>query len=118
MRRLTVVQLLPALHSGGVERSTLEIAAALVAAGYSAPASEGGQVQIRSTNTLSAALNGIWEAAMTDAQKTGAVSWALSVPDVAGMAAQLDKPPARRAAPPAPTVVPDADGWVKKKRAQ
>ncbi len=30
MRRLTVVQLLPALHSGGVERSTLEIAAALV----------------------------------------------------------------------------------------
>lgn len=34
MRRLTVVQLLPALHSGGVERSTLEIAAALVAAGH------------------------------------------------------------------------------------
>jgi glycosyltransferase involved in cell wall biosynthesis len=33
-RRLTVVQLLPALHSGGVERSTLEIAAALVAAGH------------------------------------------------------------------------------------
>ena len=32
--RLTVVQLLPALHSGGVERSTLEIAAALVAAGH------------------------------------------------------------------------------------
>jgi len=36
MRRLTVVQLLPALHSGGVERSTLEIAAALVAAGHRA----------------------------------------------------------------------------------
>ncbi|MCC7247423.1 MAG: glycosyltransferase [Lysobacter sp.] len=36
MRRLTVVQLLPALHSGGVERSTLEIADALVRAGYRA----------------------------------------------------------------------------------
>lgn len=34
VRRLTIVQLLPALHSGGVERSTLEIAAALVAAGH------------------------------------------------------------------------------------
>jgi glycosyltransferase involved in cell wall biosynthesis len=34
LRRLTVVQLLPALHAGGVERSTLEIAAALVAAGH------------------------------------------------------------------------------------
>lgn len=34
MRRLTVVQLLPALHSGGVERSTLEIGRALVAAGH------------------------------------------------------------------------------------
>ncbi|WP_028770535.1 glycosyltransferase [Silanimonas lenta] len=33
-RRLTVVQLLPALDSGGVERSTLEIAEALVAAGH------------------------------------------------------------------------------------
>ncbi|KAF1705734.1 glycosyltransferase [Pseudoxanthomonas suwonensis] len=36
MRRLTVVQLLPALESGGVERSTLEIAAALVASGHRA----------------------------------------------------------------------------------
>lgn len=36
MRRLTVVQLLPALQSGGVERSTLEIAAALVARGHRA----------------------------------------------------------------------------------
>lgn len=35
-RRLTVVQLLPALESGGVERSTLEIAAALTAAGHRA----------------------------------------------------------------------------------
>ena len=33
MRRLTVVQLLPALDAGGVERSTLEIAEALVRAG-------------------------------------------------------------------------------------
>jgi len=36
MRRLTVVQLLPALESGGVERSTLEIAQALVGAGHRA----------------------------------------------------------------------------------
>ena len=33
---LTVVQLLPALESGGVERSTLEIAQALVGAGHRA----------------------------------------------------------------------------------
>ncbi len=33
-RRLTVVQLLPALNSGGVERAALEIGAALVAAGH------------------------------------------------------------------------------------
>ncbi len=36
MRRLTVIQLLPALDAGGVERSTLEIAAALVRAGHRA----------------------------------------------------------------------------------
>lgn len=36
MRPLTVVQLLPALDSGGVERSTLEIADALVRAGHRA----------------------------------------------------------------------------------
>ncbi len=36
MHRLTVVQLLPALQSGGVERSTLEIAEALVQAGHRA----------------------------------------------------------------------------------
>ena len=35
-RRLTVVQLLPALESGGVERSTLEVAQALVDAGHRA----------------------------------------------------------------------------------
>jgi glycosyltransferase involved in cell wall biosynthesis len=34
MRRMTVVQLLPALGSGGVERSTLEVGTALVAAGH------------------------------------------------------------------------------------
>lgn len=36
MRRLTVVQLLPALDAGGVERSTLEIAEALVGGGHRA----------------------------------------------------------------------------------
>ncbi|RXR04227.1 glycosyltransferase [Pseudoxanthomonas composti] len=36
MRPLTIVQLLPALESGGVERSTLEIAQALVQAGHTA----------------------------------------------------------------------------------
>ena len=36
MRRLTVVQLLPALEAGGVERSTLEIAEALLRAGHRA----------------------------------------------------------------------------------
>lgn len=36
MRRLTVIQLLPALESGGVERSTIEIAEALVRAGHRA----------------------------------------------------------------------------------
>src|SRR5690606_29100826 len=35
-RRLTVVQLLPALESGGVERSTIEVAAALADAGHRA----------------------------------------------------------------------------------
>ncbi len=45
MRRLTVLQLLPALESGGVERSTLEIARALVAAGPpSRVASAGGRL--------------------------------------------------------------------------
>lgn len=44
-RPLTVVQLLPALHSGGVERSTLEIARALVAAGHrSVVVSAGGRL--------------------------------------------------------------------------
>lgn len=43
--RLTVVQLLPALHSGGVERSTLEIGRALVAAGHrSVVVSAGGRL--------------------------------------------------------------------------
>jgi glycosyltransferase involved in cell wall biosynthesis len=45
MRRLTVVQLLPALEAGGVERSTLEIAEALVRAGHRAiVVSKGGRL--------------------------------------------------------------------------
>jgi len=44
-RRLTVVQMLPALEGGGVERGTLEIAEALVAAGHRAiVVSEGGRL--------------------------------------------------------------------------
>ena len=42
MPRLTVVQLLPALHAGGVEQSTLEIAQALVAHGHRAVVISGG----------------------------------------------------------------------------
>src|SRR5258708_16576577 len=45
-RRLTVVQLLPALNAGGVERSVLEIGRALVAAGHrSIVISAGGRLQ-------------------------------------------------------------------------
>ncbi len=45
MRRLTVVQLLPALEAGGVERSTLEIADALVRDGHRAiVVSKGGRL--------------------------------------------------------------------------
>jgi glycosyltransferase involved in cell wall biosynthesis len=45
LRRLTVVQLLPALDSGGVERSTLEHAAALAKAGHrSVVVSSGGRL--------------------------------------------------------------------------
>ena len=45
MRTLTVLQLLPALSSGGVERSTLETAAALVRAGHrSVVVSAGGRL--------------------------------------------------------------------------
>ena len=45
LRPLCVVQLLPALDSGGVERSTLEIASALIAAGHRAiVVSEGGRL--------------------------------------------------------------------------
>jgi len=44
-KTLTVVQTLPALHSGGVERGTLEIARALVAAGHrSIVVSSGGRL--------------------------------------------------------------------------
>ncbi|MEO8670662.1 MAG: glycosyltransferase [Tahibacter sp.] len=41
-RRLTVLQLLPALETGGVERSTLEVGAALVAAGHRSVVVSGG----------------------------------------------------------------------------
>ncbi|MFQ3215748.1 glycosyltransferase [Paraperlucidibaca sp.] len=45
MKKLTVLQTLPALHSGGVERGTLEIARALVAAGHrSIVVSNGGRL--------------------------------------------------------------------------
>ncbi len=45
---LTVVQLIPALHNGGAERSTLEIARALVAAGHrSVVVSAGGRLVAR-----------------------------------------------------------------------
>ncbi|MET0937537.1 MAG: glycosyltransferase [Luteibacter sp.] len=44
-RTMTVVQLIPALHSGGAERSTLEIGRALVAAGHrSVVVSAGGRL--------------------------------------------------------------------------
>ena len=43
--QLTILQILPALHSGGVERGTLEIARALVAAGHrSIVVSNGGRL--------------------------------------------------------------------------
>lgn len=46
MRRLTVVQLLPALHAGGVERSTIEIARTLVQQGHRAVVvSAGGRLE-------------------------------------------------------------------------
>jgi len=45
MKKLTVLQVLPALDSGGVERGTLEIARALVAAGHrSLVVSRGGRL--------------------------------------------------------------------------
>ena len=60
MRRLTVVQLLPALESGGVERSTLEIADALVRAGHRAiVVSAGGRLEpaLRATGAEHVALD-------------------------------------------------------------
>ncbi|MBB1473639.1 glycosyltransferase [Luteimonas sp. MC1782] len=54
-RPLTVLQVLPALESGGVERSTIEIAAALVRAGHHAlVASAGGRLlpALRATGAL------------------------------------------------------------------
>ena len=54
MRRLTVVQLLPALESGGVERSTLEIADALVRAGHRALVVSAGGRLVPKLQTLGA----------------------------------------------------------------
>jgi hypothetical protein len=49
-RKLTVLQLLPALESGGVERGTLELGAGLVKAGHrSLVVSAGGQLVSRLT---------------------------------------------------------------------
>lgn len=48
MRRLTILQVLPALQSGGVERGTLDVARALVAAGHrSLVMSTGGRLVAR-----------------------------------------------------------------------
>ncbi len=45
MKTLTIAQLLPSLHSGGVEKGTLEVASAIVAAGHqSIVISAGGQL--------------------------------------------------------------------------
>jgi len=60
MRRLTVAQLLPALESGGVERSTLEIAQALARAGHRAlVVSAGGRMlaQLEATGARHLALD-------------------------------------------------------------
>lgn len=59
-RHLTVVQLLPALESGGVERSTIEISHALVAAGHRAVVvSAGGRLlpQLEATGAEHVALD-------------------------------------------------------------
>jgi hypothetical protein len=90
-----------------------------VAAGYATPGSEGAQVQIRSTNTLYAALNGIWEAAMDTEQRTAAETWDVPAPDVLGAAAQLENarpraPPARPPGPSAPLL--NNEGWATKKK--
>lgn len=53
-RRLTVVQVLPAMESGGVERSTLEIADALVQAGHRAIVVSAGGRLVAKLNALGA----------------------------------------------------------------
>ena len=53
-RALHVLQLLPALDSGGVERSTLEIAAALTAAGHSATVVSAGGALVPQLEALGA----------------------------------------------------------------
>lgn len=51
---LTVMQLLPALESGGVERGTIEIAAALIAAGHKALVVSGGGRMVAELEALGA----------------------------------------------------------------
>jgi len=51
---LTVMQLLPALESGGVERGTIEIAAALIAAGHKAIVVSGGGRMVAELEALGA----------------------------------------------------------------
>ena len=68
MRRLTVVQLLPALESGGVEHSTIEISGALVAAGHrSIVVSAGGRLlpALRDTGAKVLAIAGNHDSAAT-----------------------------------------------------
>lgn len=53
-KSLTVMQLLPALESGGVERGTIEIAAALIAAGHKAIIVSGGGRMVAELEALGA----------------------------------------------------------------
>lgn len=54
VKPLTVMQLLPALESGGVERGTIEIAAALIAAGHRAIVVSGGGLMVAELEALGA----------------------------------------------------------------
>ena len=54
LKPLTVMQLLPALESGGVERGTIEIAAALIAAGHRAIVISGGGRMVAELEALGA----------------------------------------------------------------
>ncbi|OYV42936.1 MAG: glycosyl transferase, partial [Halothiobacillus sp. 20-53-49] len=54
LKPMTVMQLLPALESGGVERGTIEIAAALIAAGHRAIVVSGGGRMVAELEALGA----------------------------------------------------------------